>query len=114
MPLKSFIDVPPNSHSPLENLPFGIFKPQQGAARIGVAIGEVIVELSALEELGHFGSPEFQDRRPFSQDSLNVFLALGQPAWRKAPGALQHLLDAEAPALRNDTKLRERGCHRVW
>ena len=112
MPLKSFIDVPPNSHFPLENLPFGIFKPQQGAARIGVAIGELIVDLSVLEELGHFGSPEFQDRRPFSQDSLNVFLALGRPAWRKARQVLQHLLDAEAPALRDDTKLRERVFHR--
>jgi fumarylacetoacetase len=112
MPLKSFIDVPPDSHFPVENLPFGIFKPRQGAARIGAAIGELIVDLSVLEELGHFGSSEFQDRDPFSQDSLNVFLALGRPAWRKAREVLQRLLDAEAPALRDDTTLRERVFHR--
>src|ERR1700719_3323463 len=112
MPLNSFIDVPRDSHFPLENLPFGIFKPRQGAARIGVAIGELIVDLSVLEKLGHFGSPEFQDRRPFSQDSLNVFLGLGRPAWRKAREVLQHLLDANAPALRDDTTLRERVFHR--
>ena len=57
MPLKSFIDVSPDSHFPLENLPFGVFQPRQGKPRVGVAIGDLILDLSALEELGHFRSP---------------------------------------------------------
>src|SRR4029453_14819305 len=111
MPLKSFIEVPPDSHFPLENLPFGIFEPKQGKARIGVAIGDLIIDLSALEELGHFRSPEFQDRNVFSEDSLNSFMALGRPAWRKTRNILQHLLSADTPTLRDDVRLREKVFH---
>ena len=54
MPLKSFINVPPNSDFPIQNLPYGIFRPSDGAARAGVAIGELILDLSVLEERGFF------------------------------------------------------------
>jgi fumarylacetoacetase len=110
MAVKSFIDVPSDSHFPLENLPFGVFKPRDGSARIGVALGEYVVDLSVLEEAGHF--PDLQDRQFFARDSLNQFLALGRPAWRKAREILQRLLGAETPTLRDDKKLRERVFHR--
>jgi fumarylacetoacetase len=110
MALKSFIDVPPDSHFPIENLPFGVFKPRDSAARVGVAIGERIVDLSVLEEKGHFDFA--QDRQLFLQDSLNPFLALGRPAWRRTREVLQHLLSAEIPTLRDNAALRERVFHR--
>ena len=56
----SFIDVPRDSHFPIQNLPFGVFQPKQAKPRVGVAIGDLIVDLSVLEELGHFRSSEFQ------------------------------------------------------
>ena len=110
-PLRSFLDVPRDSHFPLENLPFGVFEPRDGKARVGVAIGDLIVDLSILEELGHFRSPEFQDRNVFSVDSLNSFLALGRAAWRRTREILQHLLAAETPMLRDDARLREKVFH---
>ncbi len=110
-PLKSFIDVAPDSHFPIQNLPFGIFKPSQDVARVGVAIGEFVLDLSVLEELGHFQSPEFQNGRVFSESALNSFLALGQPAWRKARDVLQHLLAANTATLRDDAALRRRAFH---
>jgi fumarylacetoacetase len=110
-PLKSFIEVAPESHFPIQNLPFGIFKPARGVARVGVAIGEFVLDLSVLEELGHFESPEFQNRRVFSESALNAFLALGRPAWRKAREALQHLLAAETATLRDDAALLGRVFH---
>ena len=106
MPLKSFIEVPPDSHFSIQNLPFGVFRPKQGKARVGVAIGDQIVDLSVLEELGHFRAPEFQDRNVFSEESLNTFLALGRPAWLKTREIVQHLLSAETPTLRDDARLR--------
>jgi fumarylacetoacetase len=109
MPLKSFIDVPRESPFPIQNLPFGVFKPRDSAARVGVAIGEGIVDLSVLEEKGHF---DFEDRQLFSQNSLNAFLALGRPAWRKTREVLQHLLSADTPILRDDAALRDRVFHR--
>jgi len=111
MPLRSFIDVPSDSHFPIQNLPFGVFQPKRGNARVGIAIGDFVVDLSVLEELGHFRSPEFQDRHVFSHDSLNAFLALGRPAWRKAREVVQRLLSADTPTLRVDAKLRSRVFH---
>lgn len=106
MPLKSFIDIPGDSHFPLENLPYGVFKPRDGKARIGVALGDHVVDLSVLEEKGHFDfSP---GRQLFSSDSLNAFLALGRPAWQKTRRILQHLLDANTSTLRDDADLRGR------
>jgi fumarylacetoacetase len=111
MPLKSFIEVPRDSHFPLENLPFGVFQPKQGDARVGVAMGDLVVDLSVLDEAGHFRSAEFQNQKVFSQDSLNSFLVLGRPAWRKTREVLQHLLSANTPTLRDDARLRERVFH---
>src|SRR5205814_6247331 len=111
MALRSFVEVSPDSYFPIQNLPFGIFQPKQGKPRVGVAIGDLITDLSVLEELGHFRSPEFRDRHVFSEDSLNAFLALGRPAWRKAREVLQHLLATETPTLRDDATLRARVFH---
>jgi fumarylacetoacetase len=110
MALKSFIDVPRDSHFPLENLPFGVFKAKTGAPRIGVALGDYVVDLSALHDAGHF--PDLQDRQLFARDSLNEFLALGRPVWKKIRETLQKLLAAETPTtLRDDKTLRERVFH---
>ena len=130
MPLKSFIGTAPDSHFPLENLPFGVFKPRGGPARIGVALGDYVVDLSVLEERGLLSlvgaavpsggqgdlppSPaaSTENRQLFSQDSLTPFLALGRPIWRRVRETLQNLLDASTPTLRDDAKLRELVFHR--
>ena len=110
MARKSFIEVAPDSHFPLENLPFGVFKTRDDTVRIGVALGEYVVDLSVLQEAGHF--PDLQDRQLFARNSLNEFLSLGRPAWRKVREILQKLLSAETPTLRDDKKLRDRMFHR--
>ena len=112
MSLPSFIEVAADSDFPLENLPFGVFQPKSAAARVGVAIGELVLDLSVLEESGHLGGAEFRDHRVFGNDSLNAFLALGRPAWRKTREILQHLLAAETATLRDDAALRDRAFHR--
>ena len=106
--LRSFIEVAPDSHFPIQNLPFGIFKPATGAARVGVAIGDLILDLSVLEENGHFKTPEFKGQRVFADDALNRFMSLGRPAWRKTRETVQHLLGADTPDLRDNPELRGR------
>jgi fumarylacetoacetase len=110
--MKSFIDVAPDSHFPIQNLPFGVFKPSNGSARVGVAIGDFVLDLSVLEERGHFQSAEFSSGPVFSADALNSFLALGRPAWRKAREVIQNLLNAETETLRDDGELRAIAFHR--
>ncbi len=110
-PLLSFVDVSPESHFPLQNLPYGIFRPQDGKARAGVAIGDLVLDLAVLEEGGYFRALNFGDRPIFAGDSLNSFLALGRPAWRKTREILQHLLAADTSTLRDDQALRKRAFH---
>lgn len=102
-PQRSFIDVAPDSHFPIQNLPFGVFERKNGGSpRVGVAIGDFILDVSTLEDRGLFVTPEFQGHRVFAESSLNAFLALGRPAWRKAREIIQHLLNAETAVLRDD------------
>jgi fumarylacetoacetase len=104
--MRSFIDVAPDSHFPIQNLPFGIFKPKNEAARAGVAISDLVLDLAVLEEAGHFGQ-----QRVFASDSLNAFMSLGRPAWKKTREIIQNLLSAETPTLRDDAELRARAFH---
>ena len=110
MPLATFIDVPAESDFPIQNLPYGIFKPRERRPRAGVAISDLILDLSLLEELGHFR--DVTSEQIFSSESLNAFMALGRPAWRKTREILQLLLSAETATLRDDAKLRARVFHK--
>src|SRR5437870_7629153 len=105
--MRSFIDVSPDSHFSIHNLPFGIFQPQSGPARAGVAIGDLILDLSVLEEEGYFG-----ERRVFSNDSLNAFMALGRRAWKQTRDTIQYLLSEGTSTLRDNAELRARAFHR--
>jgi fumarylacetoacetase len=75
--LQSFVKLAPDSHFPLENLPFGVFKPRDGPARIGVALGEYVVDLAELEEAGHFKNlpPETAAATSFAAGSLDWGMA---------------------------------------
>jgi fumarylacetoacetase len=111
-PLPSFIEIAPESHFSLQNLPYGIFRPNDGPARAGVAIGDLVLDLAALEEAGFFHTLNFGERAIFARDSLNAFLALGRPVWRRTREILQRLLAADTATLRDDQALRARAFHR--
>lgn len=108
--LKSFVDVSPESHFPIQNLPFGIFKLKAGGnPRAGVAIGDMVLDLSVLEEQGFFNSLSFKDRLPiFNKNTLNVFMELGRAAWREVRVRVSELLNKNEPILRDNQKLRAR------
>ncbi|KYO21098.1 fumarylacetoacetase [Alligator mississippiensis] len=104
----SFIQVEQNSDFPLQNLPYGVFstrdKPRH---RIGVAIGDQILDLSAVKHL--FTGPVLsKHHNVFDQPTLNDFMGLGCEAWKEARAFLQKLLSAREPVLRDDSELRKR------
>jgi fumarylacetoacetase len=73
-----------------------------------VAIGEMVLDLAALEEAGYLGGAHLAESRVFSSSTLNAFMALGRPAWKEARRAVQQLLRADNPVLRDDDGLRRR------
>ncbi|CAO3612843.1 unnamed protein product [Cunninghamella echinulata] len=55
MVLSSFINVEKDSHFPIQNLPFGIFSTKEKVQpRVGVAIGNQILDLSEIAKAGLF------------------------------------------------------------
>ena len=66
--MESFVKVAPCSQFPLQNLPYGVFKPAAGGpARPGVAIGDCVVDLSILSDAGLFKGPLLSASDCFSQ-----------------------------------------------
>jgi fumarylacetoacetase len=102
--MKSFIPVKPESHFPIQNLPFGVGRPKPGAAvRPLTRVGDVAIDLSVLETRGLLrveGGPVF-DRAV-----LNPFMAAGRKAWTDARAQLARLLSDVDPTLRDDADLR--------
>ncbi|MEO8210251.1 MAG: fumarylacetoacetase [bacterium] len=105
---RAFIEVKSDSHFPIQNLPYGIFKNKKNpVARAGVAIGEFILDLSVIENKGFFNNTSIKDKKIFSSPSLNGFMALGKKAWKEVRNEIQNLLRADNPTLRDDEILRK-------
>lgn len=66
--LQSFILVHPDSHFPIQNLPYGVFKPQSASPpRPGVAIGDFVLDLSEISSAGLFDGPLLKNSDAFLQ-----------------------------------------------
>jgi fumarylacetoacetase len=99
--MRSFLPVPAGSHFPIQNLPLGMFhKPGEGVAHAGVAIGEHILDLRVLEDLGLL----LPQARLFGGASLNLFLAAGKLVWGEVRKRVQQLLSEDEPTLRDDAE----------
>jgi len=105
--LRSWVDVAPDSDFPIQNLPFGVFRPPGGSPRIGVAIGASVLDLSVLEKFGFFSGPVLRQQRVFEQPALNAFLSLGKDAWSEARANISKLLRADDATLRDQPALRQ-------
>ncbi len=106
--LGSFIPVAAESHFPIQNLPYGTFRRRTGELpRIGVAIGDYVLDLAALAENGCFSHPQAAVREALSQSTLNAFMALGPLAWAMVRVELQNLLSAQNSILRDHAALRD-------
>ena len=103
----SFVPVEADSHFPLQNLPYGVFRRQAGGEpRVGVAIGELILDLSVVEREELLHVPGAAGDRLFDRPSLNAFMALGREAWSAVRVQLTDLLSEDVPTLRDDAALR--------
>jgi len=105
--LRSFIAVAPESPFPIQNLPFGVFRTKQNAtSRIGVAIGDLVLDLSVIAGLLNV------DALPANyfaqQKDLLDFMSRGRPIWRAVRQRVSELLRADTPTLRDDAELRAR------
>ena len=69
-----------------DNLPYGVFSPAGGAPRVGVRLGDSVVDLSVLLDDPVFATP-----------SLNAFMAQGRARWTEVREQLTELLTGDVP-----------------
>ena len=75
------LDPKPDMPFSIHTLPYGVFRPgPTEPARVGVAIGDWVIDLAALAAQGLFDGPALRGTAAFSQPILNDFMALGRPA----------------------------------
>jgi len=121
--LKSWIPVDKNSDFPIQNLPFGIFSPPKEVTdkrdkaidilpRVGVAIGDQVLDLLELKKTGVFNALKF-DTNVFAKSSLNDFIALGKKTTSAVRERISKLLEERNPELRNDEKTKKKVLHKM-
>jgi fumarylacetoacetase len=106
--LRSFVPVAPESPFPIQNLPYGVFRRPGEESRVGVAIGDSVLDLALLEAQGLLDVPSLRGRRVFAARVLNPFMALGRTAWDEVRSRISRLLRNDEPTLRDNAALRER------
>jgi fumarylacetoacetase len=90
MTATSWVDGAETGPFGLEHLPYGVFSTAKDPApRIGVRIGDQVLDLRALAT-GTFFLPWI--RPAFHEHALNGFMAMGPPAWRLVRHQLTELL----------------------
>jgi len=107
--LKSWVSYDETSHFPIQNLPYGVFKPSgSDVARIGVAIGDQALDLCALVKAGLFDGCDLLPNKGASlcNTTLNEFMGLGRPVWKEVRAVITNLLSADTATLRDNEELR--------
>ena len=92
--LKSWIESANQNdcHFPIQNLPYGVFSDKKNSSkRVGVAIGEKILDLSLIEKAHLLPVTE----GTFNQPSVNAFMALGASVWKETRNAISSILVQE-------------------
>ena len=104
--LRSFVPVDAASNFPIQNLPYGVFSTVTSPARrVGVAIGNYVLDLRELEEDGQLTAGE---SGVFACPSINPFMALGPQVWSRTRARISELLRHDNPEFRDNKALRKR------
>lgn len=98
--LRSWLAVAADSHFPIQNLPYGVFR-RGTEAHAGVAIGEQILDLTVLEQRGVLGTNGL-----FQAGTLNEFLSRGKATWSPIRQTVSRLLSANESSLRDNADLK--------
>ncbi|RYU75314.1 fumarylacetoacetase [Hymenobacter persicinus] len=101
--LHSWIDIPAGHDFPIQNLPFGIFETPERGPRVGVAIGDYVLDLYAVSQFGFFEDLDIPSQpKVFRRPSLNAFIRLGRPTWQAVRLRVSELLRHDNGTLRDN------------
>jgi fumarylacetoacetase len=92
--MTSWVPVPESSPFPVQNLPYGVFSCDGDLPRVGVAIGDHVLDLAALDRAGltHLTGLTGPAGQALDAPSLNPLMACGPAVWRAIRRELTRLL----------------------
>lgn len=99
--LTSWISVKSDSDFPIQNIPFGVAHTKDGSHSIVTRIGDTVISLKALNELGYFSDLDFETAC-FSKELLNDFLKLKKENWRAIRNKISTLFQDGNDQLKNN------------
>lgn len=102
---KSWITVPEHSDFPLQNIPFGVVKKEDGSIVNATIIGNTVIDLAGLFSLGYLTNLGI-DENVFESKTLNDFIALGKPTWQSTRKRLIELFET------SNTELQQNDMHK--
>ena len=105
---RSWVWVPNASDFSLANLPYGVFRRGRQPPKVGVAIGEQVLDLAEVARVGLFDDVVDGGEALFRADRLNPFMARGRRTWEAVRAHLTELLDDADDRLRDIDGLAER------
>jgi len=102
--MNTWIDIPKDSDFSIYNLPFGIFSSKNISKRIGVAVGNKVIDLLACNDLNIFEDLNI-DNSIFENDFLNDFINLGKNKTNKVREIIQLQLTDDNSMLKKNPGL---------
>lgn len=100
----TLIEVSPDSHFPIQNLPYGIFSTKENPnPRVCTRLGDFVIDLAMLDEEKLFG----KQYNLFNEPSLNKFMSAGKPVWQEVRRRLTDLLNS------NNSKVKKEAVHLI-
>ena len=99
--LVSWVDVNKDSDFPIQNLPLGVFKNDQLNSRVGMRIGDFVIDMKSLHVLGYLDNLPFS-AEAFDSNSLNLLMRKGKLACRRLRNRISDLLEKGNNELQNN------------
>src|SRR5258708_6298006 len=89
--LRSFISIDPTSDFPIQNLPYGVFSARDGLApRVGVAIGECVLDLWELEQDRRLDNDEVRRRARVAMADVKLHLPIAVAGYTDFYSSKEH------------------------
>ena len=99
--LKSWLDISPESDFSIQNIPFGIVKSSGLNPRVASRLGDTVIDISKLFELGYLNGLGFQ-LEDFNAPFLNTMMKKGKKATRLLRNRLSALFTDSNSELRDN------------
>jgi len=95
---------------PIQNLPYGVFRvpDDDEPARVGVAIGDGVLDLTACHDEGRFTGAAERAAEACAAPALNLLMAVPAAERRELRRQIADLLSADSPAWRANRRLGDR------